>query len=424
MNAPYRLKKSAAELVAALRADPHAPFSAMVEIADRCNETCAHCYQIQGEKGELETDEWKSVFDELAQMGVLFLTISGGEATLRKDFLELVAHARAKRFAVKLYTNGLTMTRELAVSLAELAVQEVQISLYSHRPEMHDWVTKVPGSWEKTVAGVRHLVELGVAVVVKTPLMTINADAIDEYLAFVQSLGAHYSIDPNLDPREDGDRESQRLAVDEATKARALAHPLLARPRPAPGATRELARSVCGACSGSVHIEADGEMRPCTLLGVAVGHAVRDGVRQAWARTEQGAAIRQLTWADLHGCRDCDLQPYCSRCFANARTEGGDALGPYESACRRAAVRYEAAIGEPVRSTRAIGPFRLQGTELVPVDDVITELDRKRAAQLEWARGPRSREPGDPVVPGQLVQLRRPGARKARGESVPSGRGR
>ena len=55
------------------------PLRAMIEISDRCNEVCVHCYQEQGLKGEMSTEQVKRVMDELAELGVLVLTISGGE---------------------------------------------------------------------------------------------------------------------------------------------------------------------------------------------------------------------------------------------------------------------------------------------------------------------------------------------------------
>ena len=179
MSVPFKGKTSVAALVSKL-AGEETPLSAMIEIADRCNEKCVHCYQVQGQKGEMTTEEIFGVLDELAEMGVLFLTISGGEATLRKDFLDIVAYARKKKFAVKLFTNGLKVTRELASKLGELAVQEVQISLYSSHANVHDWVTNVPGSWEKTTAAARYLVDAGVKVVLKTPVMRINEDDTDD----------------------------------------------------------------------------------------------------------------------------------------------------------------------------------------------------------------------------------------------------
>lgn len=419
---PFRRKTSAAALLARLMPDRHTPISAMIEIADRCNEVCIHCYQVQGEKGEIETAEWRRILDELAEMGVLFLTVSGGEATLRKDFLEIVEHARAKKFAVKIFTNGLTMTPELAARLAELAVQEVQISLYSHRAEVHDWVTRVPGSWEKTVAAARMLLGLGLKVVLKSPLMTFNAQDIEAYVAFVTSLGADYTLDPQVDPREDGDRATESFRVPDEAYLRARRHPLLGG-TPEKERTASLDRHVCGACSGSVHIEANGEMRPCTLLDIPVGNA-REGVRAAWNENENGRSIRYLTWGDLHGCRDCDLRTHCIRCFSNARMESGDALGPYPSACHRAKLGYELVHGAPpVGADAPLGPYReVEPGRFVRMDDVLTEDDRARARAHAWIRpasGPRPAGDAGEAHPGKLIQIRRPGARRARIERVP-----
>jgi radical SAM protein with 4Fe4S-binding SPASM domain len=423
---PFRGKTSAAALFAKIVRDPHRPISAMIEVADRCNEVCVHCYQVQGQKGELSTEEWKRILDELAEMGVLFVTISGGEATLRNDFIELVEHARARRFAVKIFTNGLTMTSALAQRLSDLAVQEVQISLYSHRAEVHDWVTRVPGSWQKAVDGARSLIELGVSVVLKSPMMSFNAGEIDEYVDFVTGLGAEYTLDPHVDPREDGDRSTESWRVDDASYVRARLHPKLGAASRLEKSDR-LDKSVCGACSGNVHIEPNGEMRPCTQLNVPLGSAL-DGVRRGWEEGESARAIRTLTWADLHGCRDCDLRIYCSRCFANAHMERGDALGPYASACRKARLGYEAVHGVPpviLPSERGpeLGPYRkLDGGVFVCADDVLTERDERTVREHAWVRS----APGAPLgavppsSPGQLVQIRRPGRRRPSAELVPS----
>lgn len=416
MNAPvsFHRKKSVMEVLHALRPDEHYPLTAMVEIADRCNEACVHCYQVQGQKGELTTDEWKRILDELAELGVLLLTISGGEATLRKDFLELVEHARAKRFGVKIYTNGLRVDRAMAQRLGELAVQEVQISLYSPRAEIHDEITRVPGSFDKTVAAVRHLREAGVAVMVKTPLMQSNAGDMDAYIELAQSIGADFGFDPTLDPREDGDAAPEALAPDDEALLRARRHRVLAPFVGPEGLERSLDSSVCGACSGSVHVEANGEMRPCTQLQVPVGHALEDGVQAAWERNETGRAIREVTWKDLHGCRDCDLRHFCGRCFARARVEVEDALAPYPSACHRAKMTYELthgvapAIEAGVREDTSVGPYRrVDGHAFTTIEDVRTDEDRARATSEEWIRPPR-----------ELVQIRRRTARRD-GDDVP-----
>jgi len=411
----YRQRRSAAELVGARARSVGSPFSAMVEIADRCNEACVHCYQVQGEKGELDTRQWERIFRELADLGVLFLTISGGEATLRKDFLHLVAYARSLRFAVRIFSNGLRLTSDVAAALGRLAVQEVQLSLYAPHAAGHDAVTRVAGSFERVIAATRDLRAVGVRVVLKTPLMHDNAAAYAEYVELATRLGADYMIDPKLVPREDGNLGPTALAASRAaivavrrdprfgaTKARADR----ARPDRSPSA------APCGACRGNLHIEPNGELRPCTLWNVPTGHALHGSLRDAWYQDPAARAIRNLTWDDLPGCRRCDLRPFCQRCFAEAESYTGNALAPYAVACSGARWKYEAEQGcapeidAPVSvSSPPIGPFQHAGghrflvTE--PAGDPPFPGPSPRRAWL----------PGTPAAAppagGGLVQLRR-----------------
>lgn len=391
-----------------------AAYSAMVEIADRCNEACVHCYQVQGQKGELDTEHWKRIFGELAEMGILFLTITGGEPTLRKDFLELVAHARQLRFAVKIYSNALNITPSMAAELGRLAVQEVQISLYSYQPEVHDGVTRVPGSFEKVVSATRALRANGVKVLLKSPLLQQNSATFREYADFVASLGADYAIDPNLSPREDGSLSPTALA---ASKREVFAVTLDARFASAknePFRTPQR-KGPCGACKSNVHIEPNGELRPCTQWNIATGH-VRQGVQSAWHEDATANAIRALTWSSLPACSRCDLQDYCQRCFAKAEQYVGNALAPYPNACRTARWRYELQHGiAPEIDLDAdscpvspLGPFHAAGEHRFVVEPVADDTRSQQTPQVDrtWLEDVLGR--AEPTAfAGQLVQIRR-----------------
>jgi radical SAM protein with 4Fe4S-binding SPASM domain len=408
--------------------------SAGIEISDHCNEACAHCYQVQGQKGELNTQDLFSVIDQLAEMGVIMLTLAGGEATLRKDFLQIVAHARARGFALRIFTNGLTMTRELARSLAEHAVMSVEVSLYAARPEVHDFITGVPGSFHKTVAGVRYLVEYGVSVTIKTPVMTVNEGELDDYVRLAKELGAAYSLSPGeLMPREGAVRAPEAFNPSDATEVR-LQRAELERSAPPTSTTAQMSQSmlampVCTA-GRDLHIEPNGELRPCTMLELNLGHAVRDGVAKSHTSNPHWNALRELTWADLHGCRDCDLRAACAHCYASALASVGDALGPYPGACRSARLGYEAQQG-PLSVIAAsgrnpdIGPYRvIEAGVIEAFDDIITPADDARAARLGWSRKPGGGSPAPELAarPGELVQIRRPGRKTPRLERVPGGR--
>src|SRR5271165_6966241 len=113
--------------------DRGVPLSVQLDVTYRCNERCVHCYLDHVDHGEMTTAEICGVLDELAEAGVFFLTLSGGEVFMRRDFLEIVEHARSLMFCVKVKTNAFMIRNEEARRLRELMVQDVQVSIYSHR---------------------------------------------------------------------------------------------------------------------------------------------------------------------------------------------------------------------------------------------------------------------------------------------------
>lgn len=426
---------SALELLSRLEAESGKPLHAMLEISDRCNEVCVHCYQVQGQKGELTSGQWKEVLDALAADGVLMLTLSGGEATLRSDFLELLAYARQRGFLVRLFTNGLTMTEALAGELARLCVFDVEISVYGTRAEIHDFVTGVPGSFERTVHGVRALRAAGVAVTIKTVVMSVNQDDLHGYPAFAAELGAAFRLDVDgVMPREGGDRCTEALAPDAGVITgieRALGDLPVASGAhdPEPGRKPD-DEPLCGAAR-LLHVEPNGEVRPCTMLDVKLGSVVAAEERGALAAygSETAREMRALRWGHLHGCRVCDLARYCSRCHASALAETGDALGPYPSACAQARRAYQARhsdiriMANGVRGD-ALGPYRRIAPGVYEAfEDAQTAEDRARAERLGWVRHPEGGRPAPELAirPGELIQIRRPGRKSSRIERVPGG---
>ena len=99
-----------------------------LEITKHCNLKCPHCYIDGGEKREheLSTDEIIAVIDDLADMGVWAIALTGGEPTLHPDFAFFVQHARSRGLLVGIATHGLHLTDTL---LAKLPKDGVIISI-------------------------------------------------------------------------------------------------------------------------------------------------------------------------------------------------------------------------------------------------------------------------------------------------------
>ena len=361
-----------------------APTSAFIQLSDHCNHACTHCYQVHGERGEMSTDEISRVMDEMAAAGVLFLTLTGGEVTLRSDFLPLVAHARKRSFAVRVYSNAYRVDDEMARSLAELAVLEVHVSVYSAHPADHDSVTLVPGSFEKTLAGVRALRRHGVKVVLKVPVMRVNSGNYSEIMNLAESLGCQFTLDPMIDVREDGhvSTAGMRASPEAITRfyqrrdlglpaggARLAEKPLDARP--------------CGACEVA-YVTSDGTVRPCTSLPFEVGHVASTPYAELFSSSATARFVASVTWGDLPACSVCDLRRYCSRCHAAALLEDGDMFGPSSNSCRIARAAFHGHTEVPVDDDEPmVGPYHVGEGRLT--QKPYERVDKQVPPDVKWA---------------------------------------
>jgi MoaA/NifB/PqqE/SkfB family radical SAM enzyme len=93
----------------------------------------------------------------------------------RKDFFEILEYARLERqFCVKLKTNAIMIHERQAAKIRDIGVESIQISIYSHRPEVHDAITLVPGSLQRSLDAARFLKSQGLRVIFANGLMVQN----------------------------------------------------------------------------------------------------------------------------------------------------------------------------------------------------------------------------------------------------------
>ena len=101
--------------------------------------------------GELTTAECLHVVDQLADLGVFNLALSGGEILVRRDLFEIAEYARSKRFLLRLFTNGTLIKPANADRIAALHPFAVEISVYGADAATHDAITQCPGSFAATL---------------------------------------------------------------------------------------------------------------------------------------------------------------------------------------------------------------------------------------------------------------------------------
>jgi radical SAM protein with 4Fe4S-binding SPASM domain len=364
----------------------HRPLSVHFDLTYRCNERCVHCYLDHENHGELATAECLAILEEIAKAGTLFLTFSGGEIFLRPDLFEILAAARRLHFDVSLKTNALLVTRERAARLRELGVRRVQISVYSEEPTVHDAITKVKGSLERTLAAIPLLLEQGLQVKLACPLMKENLMAYRGVMALAENLGVPYVLDLTITPMMDGSGGPLAHRVSTAELLPVLQDPALHGCHPQPvsqaagidetwspsfgsAVTSGIDGSAyddlpCSAGHNSCYISPYGDVFPCVQLPQAAGNLRRERFTDIWYYAPQLERLRAVRERQLPVCSRCKIRAYCERCPGLALMEGGDMLGAYERACQLAEQKAKlAGIVNPISAMHAEqGPGEIKAT--------------------------------------------------------------
>ena len=322
------------------------PLGAQLDLTYRCNERCVHCYLDHEDHGELTLAEIKDLLGQLADAGVFFLTISGGEIFLRPDLFDILAHARKLLFSVKIKTNGILIRESQARRLADLSIEGVQISIYSHRPEVHDGITLVPGSLERSIRGARLLKAAGVKVTFANVLMRQNVDDYLDVKALAEEIGAGFNVDPTITPMMDGDRSILSLNIDRAALRRVVRDTELVDDvsefcAPPSGPFEEedaFARVPCSAGHTSCYISPYGDVYPCVQFPLPSGNIRQTRFIDIWRDSPQLAEVRSISLGDLQGCSSCGNQKSCARCPGLAYMEG-NMRGPSTQDCEKSFAR-------------------------------------------------------------------------------------
>jgi len=317
------------------------PLKVHLDITWRCHLRCIHCYLPQRQGEELSNSEIASLLENLAGLGSLFLLLSGGEVLLRSDFFEILALARRLHFAVFVKTSGTMLNEAAARRLAELHVKRVDVSIYSERPEVHDRITGLEGSFARAVGAIRRLRANGVKVRINQSLMQSGAIDSTGVRQLAAELGADYCCNLTIIPRLNGDRSTVALNIPRNVKRAAMGAMEPTRlTEPSCGSEKllPLEELACSAGHTGCYISPFGDVYPCVQFPLWLGNVRERSFEKIWRESPALQRWRKVRNADLTVCRACELQSVCSRCPGLACLEG-DLLGPSRLDCEMAYAR-------------------------------------------------------------------------------------
>ncbi len=342
-----------------------------IEITARCNLRCRYCYFFNNpavDYRELPADEWLKFFAELGSLGVMNVTLAGGEPFIREDLPVLLEGIVRNRMRFSLLTNGTLIDDEIAAFIASTRRCDcVQVSVDGSCAEIHD-SCRGKGSFDGAIRGIRTLQRHRVNVAVRVTIHRNNVNDLENiahllleeldlpgfstnsagYLGTCRLNAADVLL--NVQERQSAMVTLLRLTEKYNGRISANAGPLTdgrmwhrmeeAWAQNAPAFHNGGRLTACGCPSNKISVRADGAIVPCSMLAhMELGRINHDSLAEVWQHSSALNQLRNRHTIPLTGfefCASCSYIPYCTgNCPGLAYTLTGKVDHPSPDACLR-----------------------------------------------------------------------------------------
>ncbi len=317
------------------------PSYAVWEITLQCDLACHHCGSRAGRArpDELDTREALELCDQLAALGVNEVTLIGGEAYLRDDWIEIIARLAHHKMRVGTATGGRGLTREKILAAKNAGLKAISVSIDGFEAE-HDAQRGLHGSYAAAMETMRHVREVGgINLTANTQVNRYSLPIVEELFAHLVEQGiAGWQVQLTAAMGRAADEPRLFLEPWQVLEV----HPKLARCKREAERRKVLFwpgnnigyfgpfeaimrghfkagyRGTCGAGRISLGIEANGNIKGCPSLptDAYVGGNVREHpLKDIWERSEELRFTRNFTAQNLAG--------FCATCYYADDCRGG-----------------------------------------------------------------------------------------------------
>lgn len=308
----------------------HRPIYCVWEITLQCDLACRHCGSRAGRArpDELSTAEALDLVDQMADLGVMEITIIGGEAYLREDWAEIARRIVARGMTCTMTTGGRGLDEARARAVRDAGITHVSVSV-DGLEATHDMLRGVSGSHAAALRALAHLQAAGVPVTANTQIGRKNLGELDALFDLLSERGIRqWQVQLTAAMGRAADEPELLLEPYQVIDVMAA----LARIKPRADARRiriwagnnigyfgpyeemlhgrlPVARS-CAAGKATLGIEANGDVKGCPSLPTEgyVGGNVRDArLVDIWERAAELRFTRDRDVSELWG--------YCATCY-------------------------------------------------------------------------------------------------------------
>jgi len=330
------------------------PIFASVELTYDCNLACRFCYNPVERKNQprrngacvkkgepLSYTEILDLLDQLREMNILYLTLTGGEPILHPRFWEIAQAAKERSFAVRVFSNGVLIDKENADRFAELAPYCIEMSLHGANAETAEAMTQVKGSFDRQMRALALLKERNVRVFLKCVVTNLLEDKLAEMKALADDLGYPIYFDPVITISDDGERYPLEYLPSDDALLELFSNPLYnvgnSPFEKEPGAFN------CTVGAGTIHIGPFGDVQPCVQWKQAVGNIRSQSLKEIWDTSELLQEVRKVNRNLPESLkRTIGDSGYCFCCPGLGRLTTGDPMRPDDQYLRVARLKRRA----------------------------------------------------------------------------------
>lgn len=312
-------------------------FSVLFEVTTTCNWQCRHCYIPEHSNRGMSKEEILKIFEQMRELGVFELAFTGGDIFTRTDIIDIIREARKMGFKVFLLTNVSLLTEDMIKLLSELHIYQISCTIFSMKPEIHDYITQTKGSLQKVLENIQLIKQYGISLEVKTIITNLNCDEWKEINQFCKENGFSYNIDHDIYEKNDGDNSPKELCLSASQLKKELAD--LDNFREFKIKEHNNNEYVCSGIQNTLFIDSEGKVYPCNKFLYQVGDLHVDTLRNIWNNSKALHRIRDMRWGELQKCSTCEVEKFCIHCPGTALLEDGNEYGCSAMAYQKAMIR-------------------------------------------------------------------------------------
>ncbi|MBU7016429.1 MAG: radical SAM protein [Theionarchaea archaeon] len=284
------------------------PLSVFWEVTYACNQDCPHCTSKARtfDPRELTQEEIDEAIDQLIELEVGLISITGGEPLLKKDTVLQIAQRTSEHgIELELLTNGMFITPEAAEVIYCAGIRDAQVSLDCAQPDVHDRQRGFEGAWKETVEGIHNLRKAGIHVMASAVMNSETLEYFDETKRFLQTIADTFKIEA---VKPAGQELNNMLSPD-------LYYKLLELRNMREGQLSEFIffKERCSIGTTPV-ITPTGDVYPCIFTKyeeLRLGNVRKTSLGDIYEYSDTLSELLECTVDKIKSCRDCWNRYYC-----------------------------------------------------------------------------------------------------------------